>query len=62
METTIFWNTAPRSLTLMMDPVSTAETPINFYQSARRYNPEDSHLYEISSLKQPISTFLSHPS
>jgi hypothetical protein len=24
---------------------STSETSVNFYQTARRYNPEDSHLH-----------------
>jgi hypothetical protein len=29
----------------MMEAASTFETPINFYQTTRRYNPEDSHLH-----------------
>jgi hypothetical protein len=29
----------------MMEAVSTSETLVNFYQTTRRYNPEDSHLY-----------------
>jgi hypothetical protein len=28
----------------MMEAASTSETLINFYQTTRRYNPEDSHL------------------
>jgi hypothetical protein len=28
-----------------MAAASTAETPVNFYQTTRRYNPEDSHLH-----------------
>jgi hypothetical protein len=27
-----------------MEAVSTSETLVNFYQTTRRYNPEDSHL------------------
>jgi hypothetical protein len=29
---------------LMMEAASTSETLVNFYQTTRRYNPEDSHL------------------
>jgi hypothetical protein len=29
---------------LMMEAARTSETSVNFYQTARRYNPEDSHL------------------
>jgi hypothetical protein len=28
----------------MMEAARTSETLVNFYQTARRYNPEDSHL------------------
>jgi hypothetical protein len=28
----------------MMEAASTSETLVNFYQTTRRYNPEDSHL------------------
>jgi hypothetical protein len=28
----------------MMEAESTSETSVNFYQTTRRYNPEDSHL------------------
>jgi hypothetical protein len=28
----------------MMEAASTSETTVNFYQTTRRYNPEDSHL------------------
>jgi hypothetical protein len=28
----------------MMEAVNTYETPVNFYQTTRRNNPEDSHL------------------
>jgi hypothetical protein len=30
---------------LMMEATSTSETSVNFYQTTRRYNPEDSHLH-----------------
>jgi hypothetical protein len=29
---------------VMMEAASTSETSVNFYQTTRRYNPEDSHL------------------
>jgi hypothetical protein len=31
-----------------MEAASTSETSVNFYQTTRRNNPEDSHLYAIS--------------
>jgi hypothetical protein len=30
----------------MMEAARTSETLVNFYQTTRRYNPEDSHLHE----------------
>jgi hypothetical protein len=37
----------PRGLliVLMMEAASTFETSVNFYQTTRRNNPEDSHLH-----------------
>jgi hypothetical protein len=32
-------------LYLMTDAAVTSETTVKFYQTTRRYNPEDSHLY-----------------
>jgi hypothetical protein len=32
-------------IALMMEAASTSETSVNFYQTTRRYNPEDSHLH-----------------
>jgi hypothetical protein len=32
-------------IALMMEAVQTYETLVHSYQSTRRYNPEDSHLY-----------------
>jgi hypothetical protein len=32
-------------IALMMEAASTSETSVNFYQTARRNNPEDSHLH-----------------
>jgi hypothetical protein len=29
----------------MMEAARTSETLVNFYQTTRRYNPEDSHLW-----------------
>jgi hypothetical protein len=42
----VFWVVAPCILVeaLMMEAARTSETLVNFYQTTRRYNPEDSHL------------------
>jgi hypothetical protein len=34
---------------LMMEAASTSETSVNFYQTTRRNNPEDSHLHTSHS-------------
>jgi hypothetical protein len=41
------WNNSVkwRWIVLMMEAASTYETLVNFYQTTRRYNPEDSHLH-----------------
>jgi hypothetical protein len=33
----------------MMEGARTSETLVNFYQTTRRYNPQDSHLHETVS-------------
>jgi hypothetical protein len=38
----------------MMEAVQTSETLVNSYQSARRYNPEDSHLDKRSLQFIPV--------
>jgi hypothetical protein len=38
----VFWVIA-----LMMEAARTSETLVNFYQTTRRYNPEDSHLQAV---------------
>jgi hypothetical protein len=54
---------------LMMEAASTSETSVNFYQTTRRNNPEDSHLHNFrrenlkyhlsfSSFSFTFSTFL----
>jgi hypothetical protein len=57
MKMTVFWVGAPCSLVdisevlsasiiaLIMEAVRTSETSVNFYQTTRRYNPEDSRLH-----------------
>jgi hypothetical protein len=35
----------PSLITLVMEAASYSETLVNFYQTTRRYNPEDSHLH-----------------
>jgi hypothetical protein len=32
------------AIALMMEAAKTSETLVSFYQTTRRYNPEDSHL------------------
>jgi hypothetical protein len=32
-----------RAIALMMEAASTSETSVNFFQTTRRNNPEDSH-------------------
>jgi hypothetical protein len=47
MKMAIFWvvtATIIRAIALMMEAASTSETSVNFYQTTRRNNPEDSHL------------------
>jgi hypothetical protein len=50
-------NTSPVKhdlIALMMEAASTSETSVNFYQTARRNIPEDSHLHDLlSSLSSP---------
>jgi hypothetical protein len=41
MVLTVFWDVA---IALMMEAVSTSETPIKFYHTTRHSNREDSHL------------------
>jgi hypothetical protein len=48
MEMAVFWVVALCSLVaLMMEAARTTETLLNFYQTTRRYNPEDSHLKNL---------------
>jgi hypothetical protein len=41
-----------RARKVMMEAVSTSETSINFYQTTRHNNPEDSHLHKEISLNK----------
>jgi hypothetical protein len=45
-------------IALMMEKEGTSETSVNFYQTARRKNPEDSHVHTRSreNLKSHILT------
>jgi hypothetical protein len=47
-------------IALMMEAARTCETLINFYQTTRRYNPEDSHLrtHRRENLKSYFLPFL----
>jgi hypothetical protein len=46
---TVSWDVTPCILViaLMMEAASTFETSVNFYQTTRRNNPEDSHLHGL---------------
>jgi hypothetical protein len=39
-----------KQIALMMEAASTSETSVNFYQTTRRNNPEDSHLQASGNL------------
>jgi hypothetical protein len=46
LQIAVFWVVAPCVLiALMMEAARTSETLVNFYQTARCYNPEDSTLH-----------------
>jgi hypothetical protein len=38
-------------IAVMTEAASTCETSVNFYQTTRRNNPEDSHLHILASLQ-----------
>jgi hypothetical protein len=42
MKMDVFW--ISEAIALTMEAASTSEMTVNFYQTTRRYNPEDSHL------------------
>jgi hypothetical protein len=42
----VFWVVAI-IIAMMMEAARTSETLVNFYQTTRRYNPEDSHVYSL---------------
>jgi hypothetical protein len=46
----VFWVVAPwwSAIALMMEAASTSETLVHFYKTTRRYNPEDSHLHDVT--------------
>jgi hypothetical protein len=47
INTVVFWDVSSiiRAIALMMVAASTSETSVNFYQTTRRSNPEDSHIH-----------------
>jgi hypothetical protein len=45
MKMAVFWVVAAGWFALMMEAASTFQTSVNFYQTTRRNNPEDSHLH-----------------
>jgi hypothetical protein len=48
MKMAVFWVVAPCSL--MMEAASASETSVNFYQTIRRNNPEESHFHSVVKL------------
>jgi hypothetical protein len=50
-------------IALMMEAANTSETLVNFYQTTRHYNPEDSHLrtHRRENLKSYVEKFLVFP-
>jgi hypothetical protein len=57
MKMAVFWVVAPCSVgdALMMEAARTSETLVNFYQTTRRYKPEDSHLRTDQLSSEEIS-------
>jgi hypothetical protein len=61
MKMTVFWVVAPCSLVAgsviraIMEAASTSKTSVNFYQTIRRYNPEDSHAHTLKVVHQVLS-------
>jgi hypothetical protein len=47
------------AIALMTEAARTSETLVNFYQTARRYNPEGSHL-PAESTSNPYTPFKSY--
>jgi hypothetical protein len=47
-----------KAIALMTEAASTSETLVNFYQTTRRNNPEDSHLHtrRRENLKSNLTT------
>jgi hypothetical protein len=67
-ETSIRQFRASHAIVLMMEKANTPETSVNFHQTTRRINPEDSHLsysppceLEISRQATFISNEVTHP-
>jgi hypothetical protein len=46
---TVLWGVTV--IVLMMEAVSTSETSVNFYQTARRNSPEDSYVLNLIAVK-----------
>jgi hypothetical protein len=54
MKTAVFWTL----IALTMEAANTSETSVNFYQTKRRNNPEDSHLQSVGIIfGRQVSTF-----
>jgi hypothetical protein len=64
MKMAVFWVVAPcglvgvyrrfrSAIALMIEAASTSETSVNFSQTTRRNNPEDSHLHTYSLNHKP---------
>jgi hypothetical protein len=45
-----------RTIALMMEAARTSETLVNFYQTTRRYNPEESYLFTNVRFTIPLAS------
>jgi hypothetical protein len=55
MKIAVFW-----AIALMMEAARTSDTLVNFYQTTRCYNPEDSNLHLLTSFTPILLTLTEH--
>jgi hypothetical protein len=59
----VTWTWRGLLISLMMEAARSSETLLNFYQTTRRYNPEDSHLrtHRLRTLNITIDAIVDFP-